>query len=42
MDTFTRLIRQMLYTVQYTFNVIFCTSLILSQFAYIHVFYLEK
>lgn len=27
MDTFTRLIRQMLYTVQYTFNTLFCTSL---------------
>lgn len=41
-NTFTRLIRQMLYKVQYTFNTLLCTSLFLSQFAYIHVIFLKK
>lgn len=36
MNTFTRLIRQMLYKVPNTFNTLLYTTLFLSQFAYIH------
>lgn len=42
MNTFTRLIRQILYKVQYTFNTLFCTSFIFVSVCIYSCYFLKK